>query len=334
MDKNDRPRQKNGFTIVELIVTVAIFAIAMGAVSGLIFTAYRTQAFSFQQSNAISEARRGIETMTKELREATIGDDGSYIIEKAEDYEIIFYSDIDKDGETEKVRYFIYESDSLTDDCATFAEGGSCQVDFNNFSSGSIETAQVEICVEGDLDGGNEYVDTYADGNFLGRLCQSGCNQCPGLWEGCSTFDVTTEAANGSISFTADGSSAVGFGGSGFCDWQEANHSMKARFIFSWTETALGQAVTLKKGVTQPSGYPIGYPADQEEVSALSQYVRNTLPIFHYFDGNDNELPAPARLEETKLMRVYLVVNIDPNRPPHDFELESSVQIRNLKTNL
>ncbi len=30
-------------------------------------------------------------------------------------------------------------------------------------------------------------------------------------------------------------------------------------------------------------------------------------------------------------MKVYLVVNVDPNRPPQDFELESFVQLRNLK---
>lgn len=325
---------KLGFTLIETIVTVAIFIFALGAVATFIIMGYRGQAYTLEQSSAINEARRGIETMVKELREARIGDDGSYSIAKAEDYEIIFYSDIDKDGATERVRYFIYGSDSLTNDCVSYTSGGSCQVSFANFTEATIDSAQLEVCVEGDLDSSNEYVEILADGNDLGDLCRSGCGQCSGLWQGCSNFDVTNQAADGSISFTADGSPAVGSGGGGFCDWQQENHSLKAKFIFSWIESATGQSVTLRKGVIKPTGYPIKYPPDQEEISILSQYIRNQLPIFRYFNGNGQELPVPARLEETKLMRVYLVININPQRAPQDFELESNVQIRNLKTNL
>jgi len=327
-------KNKTGFTLIESLVAIAIFTLAMGAVVSFIIITYRSHAYTFQQSMAINEAKKGVETMVKELREAKMGDDGSYIIEKAEDYEIIFYSDIDKDGATERVRYFIYESNSLTGDCVTYTSGGSCDVDFPNFSSGTIDSAKAEVCVEGDLNGGNEYVEIFADGEHLGTLCRSGCDQCAGVWQGCTTFDVTDQATDGSVLFTADASSAVGSWSGGFCDWQEENHSMKARFILSWTEAATGQSVTLKKGVIEPTGYPIQYPQDQEKISILSRYIRNQLPIFRYFDGNGQELSVPARLEETKLMRVYLVINVNPNRPPQDFELESNVQIRNLKTNL
>lgn len=323
-----------GFTLIETLVTVAIFVLALGAVASFIIVSYRSQAYVLQQSAAINQARKGIETMAKELREARIGDDGSYIIEKAEDYEIIFYSDIDKDGATERVRYFFYGSDSLTDNCVSYSEGGSCQVNFPNFSSGLIDSAQVEVCVEGDLNGGDEYVEIFADGEQLGTLCQAGCGQCSEVWQGCTPFDVTSQVADGSILFVADGSPNVGSGGGGFCDWQEENHSLKARFILSWTETATDQTITLKKGVINPTGYPVEYPSDQEEITTLTQYIRNQLPIFRYFDGNGQELPVPARLEETKLIRLYLIVNINPERAPQDFELESNVQIRNLKTNL
>jgi len=30
-------------------------------------------------------------------------------------------------------------------------------------------------------------------------------------------------------------------------------------------------------------------------------------------------------------VRLYMVINVDPNRPPDDYELEQYVQIRNLK---
>ncbi len=320
-----------------MLVTMGIFIVAMGAVSGFIASSYRSQAYTFQQSSAINEARKGIETMVKELREARMGDDGAYIIEKAEDYEIIFYSDIDKDGDTERIRYFIYQSGTLESqegDCVSYSQGGSCSVDFNDFTQEPIEDAEVEICAEGDLNGGNEYVDTYADGGYLDRICRNGCGQCSNQWEGCTTFDVTAQATDGSISFMADGSSAVGSWGGGFCDWEQNNHSMKAKFTFSWTETDLSENIILRKGVTQPTGYPVEYPEENENVTILSQYIRNQLPIFRYFDGDGSELAAPARLEDTKLMRVHLIININPLRAPGDFELESNVQIRNLKDNL
>ena len=151
-----------GFTLIETIVTIVIFALAMGAVSGFIVMGYRTQSYTWQQSVAIGEARRGIETMVKEIREARGGDDGSYIIEKAEDFQFIFYSDIDDDGKTERVRYFVEGSD-------------------------------------------------------------------------------------------------------------------------------------FKKGVIDPTGWPIKYPKENEVVTILSQYVRNQPPIFRYYDGDGQpivELPA------------------------------------------
>jgi len=98
---------------------------------------------------------------------------------------------------------------------------------------------------------------------------------------------------------------------------------------------------SFQKGVIQPSvTHPINY-SGVETITTLSEHVRNdTNPIFYYYNGDwpadtiNNPLPAPARLIETKLMRVYLRVNIFPSRIPDDFELESYTQIRNLKTNL
>jgi len=190
-----------GFTLIEIMVAIFIFVLGMGAVFSVALHLYNTNSFLFQQSVAIGEARRGIETMLKEIREARGGQDGAYIIEIANDYEFVFYSDIDTDTAVERVRYFI--------------------------------------------DGTN-----------------------------------------------------------------------------------------LKKGVIEPTGHPIQYLAANEKISILTLYVRNQPPIFHYYDGQGAELPAPARLKDTKMMMVYIVVNVDPLRPPQDFVLESYVQLRNLKTNL
>lgn len=318
------------FTIIEAIVTIVIFTLAMGAVMGGILMLYKTQDFTFQQAIAINDARKGIETMIKEIREARQGDDGSYPIEYAGDKEFIFYSDIDKDGATERVRYFLgnINSGSQVKECVTFVSGGSCSVTFSNFLSGTLQSAEVTVSVEGDFGAGNEYADIYADGTSLGNVCKSGCSDCAGAWQGTTVFDVTSEAQDGSIQFTADASNRV----NAFCDWQDPNHSMKARFELKWTEVLSGGQSVFKKGVIEPTGQPVQYSLDQEVVTVITPYVRNTPPIFHYYDAAGQELlDLPARLKDTKRMRVYLVVNVNPNRPPKDFELQSGVELRNLK---
>jgi len=202
-------KSQKSFSLIETIVTIFIFTISLLMITGFIINIYRAYAFNLQQIQAINEARKGIETMIKEIREAKYGDDGSYPIKEAGDFQFIFYSDIDKDSATERVRYF--------------------------------------------LDGSN-----------------------------------------------------------------------------------------FKKGVIEPSGDPPQYVLANEVIAVFSTNVRNSVPgpIFTYYNGDwpidivNNPLPTLTRLTETKLMHVYLKVNVNPNRPPDDFELESDAQIRNLKTNL
>lgn len=317
-----------GFTLIETLVAIAIFALALGAIFGSVVILYRTYGYTWQQSVAIDEARKGIETMAKEIREARMGDDGSYPIEKAEDKEFIFYSDIDEDGKVERVRYFLgtVSSGSKTQECQTSVKGGTCSSNFSNFLQGRLISSQVKVSLDGDFGAGNEYAEIFADGVKLGNICRSGCSDCPGAWQATAVFEVSGQAADNSISFLADATSQVD---------PQCPHSLKAKFEFSWTEDLSNLAHEFKKGVIKPvvgPGGKISYPLDREEIIFLTSYVRNTPPIFEYFDKDGNKIEDyPARLIDTKLMKIYLVVNVDPNRPPQDFELESYVQLRNLK---
>lgn len=286
---------------------------------------YRSHGYTWEQSQAIEEARRGIEIMTKEIRGARSGEGGSYPIVLADDKEFIFFSDIDNDGKTERVRYFLGNliSGSQTQECTTSLAGGSCNVTFSNFFQGTLKSAQVKVSVEGDLGASNEYVEIFADSQKLGDLCKTGCSDCAGAWQGTTTLDITSLASDNSISFLADANSKVD---------PNCPHSMKARFEFSFLAEISGAEHELRKGVVEPTGSPVQYPLNQEKISIISAYIRNTPPIFEYYnkDGNKIEL-LPARLVDTKLMKVFLVVNVNPNKPPQDFQLESFVQLRNLK---
>jgi len=319
-----------GFTLIETLVAIAIFALALGAVFGSILMLYRSHGYTWEQSQAIEEARRGIEIMVKEIREARSGEDGSYPIVLAGDKEFIFFSDIDNDGKTERVRYFLGTANSgnQTQKCVTFIKGGSCNVTFSNFLKGYLTSAQVRVSVEGDLGASNEYTEIFADGVKLGNLCQSGCTDCASTWQGTAVFDVTAQASDNSIQFVADATGQV----DPSCNWEEVDHSLKAQFQFSWTEEIAGAEHELRKGVIESTNPPVQYPLTQEKISIISAYVRNTPPIFEYYNKDGDKIePLPARLVDTKMMEVFLVVNVNPDKPPQDFELESYVQLRNLK---
>ncbi len=190
----------SGFTLIETIIIIFIFTLTMGALFGTIVILYRTHNYTLEQSQATYEARKGIETMVKEIREAETADDGSYPIVSADDYQFVFYSNIDDDPDIERVRYFLDDQD-------------------------------------------NE----------------------------------------------------------------------------------------LKKGVINPSGWPPEYLTENEAITTVAHYVVNEPPIFRYYDGEGEELPAPARKKDTKMMGVYLVINVNPKRTPQNSELISKVQLRNLK---
>src|SRR4030065_2103057 len=69
-----------GFTLIETLLTIVVFTLATSIISGLIILTYRTPSYNWQQSSAVNEARKGVETMVQEIRKARTGEDGSYPI--------------------------------------------------------------------------------------------------------------------------------------------------------------------------------------------------------------------------------------------------------------
>lgn len=104
-------KTNSGFTLLETLIALAIFAVVSLILWAFIANAYKTQNFSLDQSSAITEAQRGVETFVKELREALPGDTGAYPIEVADAQNLIFYADFDRDNAIEKVHYWLDGSD-------------------------------------------------------------------------------------------------------------------------------------------------------------------------------------------------------------------------------
>jgi len=104
--KYNYPRFR-GFTLVEIIVTLGVLSIVILGIYSFLVEIIKFQNFVSEQNAAISIARNGIEQIIQELREADISDTGAYPIALANAQELVFYSDIDNDLLTEKVRYFL-----------------------------------------------------------------------------------------------------------------------------------------------------------------------------------------------------------------------------------
>ncbi|HBH46377.1 MAG: hypothetical protein A2445_03335 [Candidatus Jacksonbacteria bacterium RIFOXYC2_FULL_44_29] len=99
----------------------------------------------------------------------------------------------------------------------------------------------------------------------------------------------------------------------------------------------------LNKGVTNPTGFPIVYNPANEVVTRVAAYIVNQLevqPIFYYYNGNypgdviTNPLTTPVNLQAVRAVGIKLLVNVDHDHAPENVELDSFVQIRNLKDNL
>ena len=96
-----------GISLIEIIIYIAVFSIVAMLTARFVAQGYKVYYFGQEQSDAIRSAQKGVEIMVKEIREARHADNGAYPLGLSNDQEFIFYSDIDQDNYTEKVRYFL-----------------------------------------------------------------------------------------------------------------------------------------------------------------------------------------------------------------------------------
>lgn len=99
--------KSRGMTLVETLVVVGILAISLGAIFTYINLVLKSQNTNIKKLIAQSNARYAFKMISQELRGAQYAETGTYPIEKAEQNQLIFYSDIDNDSRIERLRYFL-----------------------------------------------------------------------------------------------------------------------------------------------------------------------------------------------------------------------------------
>ena len=96
---------KKGITLVELLITLAIFSIviiAVGTLGANIFK-YNSEISGSYETTRTSQVI--LKTLLKELRESAPGANGAYPLALTGSTTLSFYSDTDNDGKTEKITY-------------------------------------------------------------------------------------------------------------------------------------------------------------------------------------------------------------------------------------
>lgn len=98
---------KRGFTLPEMLVVIAILGAVGIALSVVIDSLYRGNAYVFESAASVDNARRAMTTALRNLREASYGENGAYPVAAAGTSTITFYADVDDDGPVEQVRIYL-----------------------------------------------------------------------------------------------------------------------------------------------------------------------------------------------------------------------------------
>ncbi|HQL53018.1 MAG TPA: prepilin-type N-terminal cleavage/methylation domain-containing protein [Candidatus Magasanikbacteria bacterium] len=102
-----RNLNNSGFTLLELLVAIAIFLWLFLGSSWFIIHGLRYNAIIWEQLTTQNEGRQAIQNFVDDIRRAEESSLGAYAIAKANNYEIIFYANIDVDHSKERVRYWL-----------------------------------------------------------------------------------------------------------------------------------------------------------------------------------------------------------------------------------
>jgi prepilin-type N-terminal cleavage/methylation domain-containing protein len=100
-------KNNTGFTLVEVVIAVAIFSIISLAAFSLISNYNRTSDLIMVQLKLQSEGRSSLSQMVNDIRRTSGGSNGAFAIDSAGANSFVFYSNIDSDSYFEKIEYII-----------------------------------------------------------------------------------------------------------------------------------------------------------------------------------------------------------------------------------
>lgn len=94
-------------TLVELLVSIAVMLIVMNGFTYFLVKSWDNNKSIIETGLASTTASRAVNRVVIQLRAIKQADNGDYPIELADKFDLTIYTDIDDDGVTERVHYFL-----------------------------------------------------------------------------------------------------------------------------------------------------------------------------------------------------------------------------------
>ncbi len=111
MKKNNKKQNKKKFlkamTFLEVIIAIGIFSALMLGIAMLVAKSWSGYHQIMNTGNGSLNIKQGIDQIVDTIRKARNSDNGYYPIKSVGPSDLIIFSDIDKDGITERVHYYI-----------------------------------------------------------------------------------------------------------------------------------------------------------------------------------------------------------------------------------
>ena len=101
-------KKQKGFTLVEVLLVVLLIFIIVALVTSVLVTSERSNRLIINSVKSEIDARTALYRISKDIRE-------THDIITADDYEVVFQSNIDEDEYFEEIRYYLVAEDSHYD---------------------------------------------------------------------------------------------------------------------------------------------------------------------------------------------------------------------------
>lgn len=96
-----------GFTLIEISIATGLLAILIGVISAYWYYVQQNYEFSMSEYQLIDRANQTVRQIANEVRQAREAMNGAYPLAQLDDNQLVFYADINGDGNVERCRYYI-----------------------------------------------------------------------------------------------------------------------------------------------------------------------------------------------------------------------------------